>query len=68
MTTRTPRFVLRAADGRMVTNDTRMGLSLTSSRALSYVWTNPTEADSQRLAYQATLGVALKVQPQEANT
>jgi hypothetical protein len=52
----------------MVTNDTRTGPSLTTSRALSYVWTNSTEADSQRLTYQATLGVALKVQPQEMNT
>ena len=68
MTTRTPRFVLRAADGRMVTNDTRTGPSLTTSRALSYVWTNPTEADSQRLAYQAALGVALKVQLQGVKT
>ncbi len=62
--TKAPRFVLCAEDGRMVTNDSRMGPSLTSSRALSYVWTNPTEADSQRLAYQAALGVVLKVRPQ----
>ena len=62
------RYVLAADDGRMVTNDTRTGPSLTTSQALSYVWTNPTEADSQRLAYQATLGVALKVQLQGVKT
>ena len=41
---------------------------ITTSRALSYVWTNSTEADFQRLAYQAALGVALKVQSQEVST
>ena len=64
---RAGRYVLAAGDGRMVTYDTRTGPSLTASRALSYVWANPTEAETQRLSYQAALGVALVVQPQGAN-
>lgn len=58
------RYVLAADDGRLVTNDTRTGPSLTTNRALSYVWTSSVEADSQRLAYEAALGVPLCVQPQ----
>ena len=50
------------------TTGTRTGPSPSNSRAFSYVWMNPTEVDSQRLAYRATRGVALKVQPQRANT
>lgn len=67
MSIQVTRFVLAADDGRMVTYDMRIGPSLTTSRALSYVWTNPTEAETQRLAYQAALGVTLVVQPQRAN-
>ena len=63
--TKLPRYVLQAADARMVTNDTRTGAALTSNRALSYVWIDPTEAERQRRAYEAVLGVALTVQPQQ---
>ena len=42
------RYVLQAADARMVTYDTRTGAALTSNRALAYVWTDPNAADGQR--------------------
>ena len=59
------RYVLQAADARMVTYDTRTGAALTSNRALAYVWTDPNAADGQRRAYEAVLGHALAVQPQQ---
>jgi hypothetical protein len=52
----------------MVTYDTRTGLSLTTFRALSYVWTDPLEAESQRHAYEAVLGLALTVEPRKEFT
>lgn len=63
-TSRPPRFILRADDGRMATYDTRTGPALTANRELSYVWTDEREAEGQRPAYEAALGVALAVQPQ----
>lgn len=59
-----PRYVLSAADGRMATYDTRTGPALTANRALSYVWTDAREAEGQRKAYEAALGVVLSVTPQ----
>ena len=58
------RYVLASDDGRMVTYDTRTGPGLTASQALCYIWTTPSEAEKQRRAYQAALGVALTVRPQ----
>ena len=58
------RYVLRSADGRAVTYDTRTGPALTSNRALCYVWLDEQEAEGQRRAYEAALGVALAVQRQ----
>lgn len=55
-------FVLRAHDGRFVTNDSRMGVALTSNAALAYVWDSETHAESQRVAYQAILGNPLLVE------
>lgn len=63
--TKPPRYVLQAQDGRMVTYDTSTGASLTANRALSYVWTDPAEAEGQRKAYEAVLGHALAVQVQQ---
>ena len=63
--TKPPRYVLQADDARMVTNDTRFGVALTGNRALAYVWTDPTEAEGQRQAYEAVLGHALTVQMQQ---
>ena len=59
------RYVLQADDARMVTYDTRTGAALTANRALAYVWTDPKEAEGQRRAYEAVLGHALAVQPQQ---
>lgn len=56
---RSPRFVLACDDGRMVTYDTSTGPSLTANQALSYVWASMAEAEAQRQAYQAALGVPL---------
>ena len=61
------RFLLKATDVLMVTNDTRTGPALTTNRALCYVWPTPAEAESQRHAYEAALGVALTVERQEVN-
>lgn len=65
-TPRPPRYVLRADDGRAVTYDTRTGPALTSNRALCYVWTDGRDAEAQRRAYEAALGVSLSVQAQAA--
>ncbi len=67
MSIQVKRFVLAADDCRMGAYDTCTEPSLTASRELSYVWTIPTEAEPQRLAYQAALAVALTVQPRGAN-
>jgi hypothetical protein len=55
------RFSLEAADGRKVTNDTRMGASLTSHPGLCYVWDSYEKAEGQRAAYEITLGTKLAV-------
>lgn len=55
-------YVLRAPDGRFVTNDTRTGVALTSKTALAYVWDCEKRAGAQREAYQAMLGHPLKVE------
>ena len=55
-------FVLRAADGRLVTNDTRTGASLTKIPALCYVWESKETAERERVVYQAILGTALTVE------
>lgn len=59
------RYVLVAVDGRMATFDTSTGPTLTGNRALSYVWLEKHEAETQRHAYEAALGVSLTVQPQQ---
>lgn len=59
-----PRFILTAKNGLMVTNDTRTGPALTSSRALSYVWSTRAEAEAQHPLYEAALGVALSIEQQ----
>lgn len=59
------RYVLQAADGRTVTNDTRTGVALTMNDALSYVWTDPVEADKQRQVYEVLLGRVLSVRRQQ---
>lgn len=55
-------YVLRAGDGRMVTNDTQRGASLTKNTALCYVWESKEKAESERTVYQAILGTALSVE------
>lgn len=56
------RYVLRAADGRLVTNDTQNGASLTKNTALCYVWESKEKAESERVVYQAILGASLSVE------
>lgn len=56
-----PLYVLRAADGRFVTNDTRTGPALTSNPALPYVWISSEAAEAQRPAYESALGAPLTV-------
>lgn len=58
----TIRYVLRARDGRFVTNDTRTGVALTWNIALAYVWDCEERAASQQEAYQAILGHPLQVE------
>ena len=55
------RYVLKAEDGRMVTNDRAIGPYLTATLALAYTWSTQNEADGQRLAYEHVLGVPLEV-------
>lgn len=55
------RYVLRADDGRLLTNDLQTGVALTINVALAYVWLNPAEADSQRKVYEVVLGRRLVV-------
>jgi hypothetical protein len=55
-------YILKAADGRMVTNDTQRGASLTKNPGLCYVWDSKEVADRELTAYQAILGSALTVQ------
>jgi hypothetical protein len=62
------RYVLQADDGRTVTNDTRTGVALTANDALSYVWSDPVEADEQRQEYEVVLGRVLSVRRQQLPT
>lgn len=55
-------YILKAADGRMVTNDTQRGASLTKIPALCYVWESKEIAERELSVYQAILGTALTVQ------
>jgi hypothetical protein len=56
------KYVLRAPDGRLVTNDTQNGASLTKNSALCYVWDCKEKAESERVVYQAILGASLSVE------
>lgn len=64
MTNSPPRFVLKAADGRMATYDTRFGPALTTNIALSYVWTDAAAAETQKPLYEQALGTELTITPQ----
>jgi hypothetical protein len=55
-------YILKAGDGRMVTNDTQNGASLTQNPALCYVWESKERAALERTVYQAILGTALTVE------
>lgn len=55
-------YVLRAQDGRLVTNDTQNGASLTKIPALCYVWESKERAEVERTVYQAILGTTLTVE------
>ena len=55
-------YVLRAADGRLVTNDTRTGAALTNNLALCYVWDSPDAAERERPVYQVILGANLSLE------
>lgn len=56
------RYILKTRDGRMVTNDTQNGVSLTKIPALCYVWECKETAERERVVYQAILGTALSVE------
>lgn len=56
------RYVLRAADGRMVTNDTQTGAILTHNMAICYVWESKEVVEHERAVYQAILGTPLIVE------
>lgn len=55
-------YVLRACDGRWVTNDTQNGASLTKIPGLCYVWESKERAEIERTVYQAILGTTLSVE------
>lgn len=55
------RVVLIAPDGRMVTNDTVRGASLTRNKGICYVWDSPARAERERAAYELILGTKLTV-------
>lgn len=55
-------YVLKAGDGRMVTNDTQTGAALTKNPALCYVWESNERAELERTVYQAILGTPLTVE------
>lgn len=58
----TSRYILRSPDGRLVTNDTQLGVALTRVVAQCYVWESYEIAERARLAYQAMLGTSLTVE------
>jgi hypothetical protein len=55
-------YILKAADGRMVTNDTVRGASLTRITGLCYVWESREVAEREVSVYQAILGTRLTVE------
>jgi hypothetical protein len=55
-------YLLRAEDGRTVTNDSVRGIALTRSAANSYVWESEESADRERKVYQVILGVTLSIE------
>jgi hypothetical protein len=59
---KTTRYVLRSSDGRLITNDTQNGASLTKNPALCYLWESIEKAELERTVYQAILGTALSVE------
>ena len=55
------RYFLQSECGRMVTNDTRTGVALTSNVALAYVWLSFDDAERVRKPYEVLLGRVLAV-------
>ena len=60
------RYMLQSDDGRMVTNDTRSGPTLTKNLQLAYVWIDAIDAERQRRSYEIAVGMSLTVQLQGA--
>ncbi len=57
------RHYLKAADGRMVTNDTKAGPWLTGNEALAYSFEDRPQAEREQPKYEAALGVTLRLVP-----
>jgi len=56
------RYVLRAADGKAVTNETRTGAALKRNMAISYVWESKDVVERERAVFQAILGTPLIIE------